>query len=148
MSKLQPKVIGNEADYREALDEAERLVELDPQRGSPEGDRLELFATLLESYEKERFQFELPDPIDAIRFRMDQQGLKQRDLVPYIGSKSKVSEVLNRKRGLSLAMIRALSEGLGISAEVLVRAPIAQKVAPRPDPARVPSRARPGADIG
>ncbi len=142
MSKMQPKVIKSDADYREALEEAERLVERDPQRGSPEGDQLELLATLLESYEKERFQFDLPDPIDAIRFRMDQQGLLQRDLVPYIGSKSKVSEVLNRKRPLSINMFRALSEGLGISAEVMVRAPDAQKAARRPDPARVPHRAR------
>ena len=82
---------------------------------------IDLLATLVEVYEEKHFPMESPDPVEAILFRMEQQALKQRDLVPYIGSKSKVSEVLSRKRPLSLNMIRALSEGLGIPAEILVR---------------------------
>ena len=117
---MKPKIIKTEAEYEEALAEVERLIALDPEPGTPEGDSLELLSTLVETYEIERFPFDKPDPIDAILFRMEQQGLIQRDLVPYMGSKSKVSEVLARKRTLTLRMVRALSEGLGIPAEILI----------------------------
>ena len=98
--------------------------------GNAEGDELELWAHLVEEYEEEHYPIDLPDPIAAIRFRMDQQDLKPADLIPYIGSKSKVSEVLNRKRPLSLAMIRKLHSGLGIPAEVLL-----QRYQEQPSPA-------------
>ena len=91
------RVIHNDTEHREALAAADRLLVLDPEDGTPEADELDLLALLVETYEKERFPIGPPDPIDAIRFRMDQAGLTQRDLVPYIGSKSKVSEVLDRK---------------------------------------------------
>ena len=83
-------------------------------------DELELLATLVELYEAEVYPIPSPDPIDAIRFRMEQQELKQKDLIPFLGSKSKVSEVLSRKRSLSISMIRKLHEGLGIPVEVLL----------------------------
>ena len=101
--------------------ELERLLDVDPPFDTPQADRLKLMALLIETYEKEHFPFELPDPIDAIIYRMEEQGLKQHDLIPFIGSKSKVSEVLSRKRPLSLKMIRALTAGLGIPAEVLLQ---------------------------
>jgi HTH-type transcriptional regulator/antitoxin HigA len=117
------KVIKTEADYERARQELDRLMEGDPAPGTPAGDRLELLAMLIESYEKERFPDTFPDPVEAILFRMEQQGLAQRDLVPMIGSKSRVSEVLSRKRPLSLAMIRGLHGGLGIPAAILLREP-------------------------
>ena len=114
------RVIHNDTEHREALAELNRLLVLDPADGTSEADELDLLALVVETYEKERFPIAPPDPVDAIRFRMDQAGLSQRDLVPYIGSKSKVSEVLSGKRPLSLRMIRRLHEGLGIPLEVLV----------------------------
>ncbi|MDY0019773.1 MAG: ImmA/IrrE family metallo-endopeptidase, partial [Anaerolineae bacterium] len=118
---MKPKIIKNEADYQAALERLESLM--DAQPGTPEEDELELFAVLIETYEKDAFPIGLPDPIAAIQFRMEQQGLTRKDLEPYIGSQSKVSEVLNRKRPLSLSMIRALHAGLGIPAEVLLHDP-------------------------
>lgn len=121
------RVIHTTAQHDTALAELDRLMELDPDPGTTEADELELLALLVESYEKERFPIALPGPLEAIRFRMEQAGLRQKDLVPYIGSKSRVSEVLSGKRPLTLAMIRALHEGLGIPAEVLLqRAPDAR----------------------
>ena len=120
---MKPRVIKTEEDYRISLAEVERLVALDPEPGSPNADALDLLATLVGLYEEKHFPFENPDPVEAILFRMEQQGLKQRDLLPCIGSKSKVSEVLSRKRPLSLNMMRALSEQLGIPAHVLLGAP-------------------------
>ena len=116
---MKPKVLKSEAEYEMALAHLEALM--DAEAGSPQEEELELFAVLIDDYERELFPIELPDPIDAILFRMDQQGLKQKDLVKYIGSQSKVSEVLNRKRPLSLSMIRKLHRGLGIPAEVLMQ---------------------------
>jgi HTH-type transcriptional regulator/antitoxin HigA len=98
-------------------------MEIDPESGTPEADELELLALVLEDYEKARWPIGLPDAVDAIRFRMDPQGLTQRDLEPYIGSRASVSAVLSGKRPLSLRMIRALDEGLGIPLEALVREP-------------------------
>jgi HTH-type transcriptional regulator/antitoxin HigA len=116
-------ILKTETEYEAALRETERLVALDPASGTPEADRLELLAVLVSDYESRHFQFPAADPIEAIRFRMEQMGLARRDLIPYIGSKSKVSEVLARKRRLTLSMIRALSAGLGIPAPVLVQEP-------------------------
>jgi HTH-type transcriptional regulator/antitoxin HigA len=126
---MKPKIIKNETDYQAALAYLETLM--DAQPGTPEEEELELFAMLIETYEQATFPIDLPDPVSAIQFRMEQQGLKRKDLEPYIGSQSKVSEVLNGKRSLSLAMIRALHTGLDIPAEVLLQKP--EKSQPLPD---------------
>ena len=114
-----PKIIKTEADYDSALERVDALMDADPS--TPEGDELELLVTLVEMYEKTAHPIDLPDPIEAIKFRMEQMELKQKDLIPFIGSRSKVSEVLSRQRPLSIAMIRRLHEGLGIPAEVLLK---------------------------
>lgn len=116
---MEPKVIKTEAEYEAALAHVAELMEAAP--GSPEEEELELFALLVEQYERENFPIAPPDPVEAILFRMEQEGLSRKDLAVYIGSPSKVSEVLSRKRSLSLSMIRALHKGLGIPAEVLVQ---------------------------
>jgi len=115
------KVIKNETDYEETLSALEGLLDLDPVPGTPENEKLELLTLLVENYESRQYQFISPKPIEAIKFRMEQQKLNQRDLIPYIGSRSKVSEVLSGKRSLTLSMIRALSSGLGIPANVLIQ---------------------------
>lgn len=115
------KILKTEADYEAALDAVESLIDLDPDPGTLEADRLELLTLLIQDYESKDSPMSLPDPIAAIEFRMEQQALTQRDLAPYIGSRSKVSEVLSRKRPLSLSMIRALHAGLGIPAKVLLQ---------------------------
>jgi HTH-type transcriptional regulator/antitoxin HigA len=113
------KPIRSEADYEQALAELERLW--GAKSGTPEGDRLDVLATLIDAYEARHHPIDPPDPIEAIRFRMEQQGLTRRDLEPLIGSRARVTEVLNRKRSLSIAMIRRLHTELGISADVLIR---------------------------
>ncbi|MBD3619119.1 MAG: hypothetical protein HUJ28_06590 [Chromatiales bacterium] len=123
------KLIKSEQEHEQALARLMHSMDVDPEPGSAEADELEVLSVLIERYEEEQFPMDPPDPIEAIKFRMDQQGLKNKDLVPYIGSAPKVSEVLNGKRQLSLKMIRRLSDGLGIPAEVLIREP-AQQVAP------------------
>ena len=120
---MDPRIIKTSEDYRRAFKEAESLIALDPDPGTDEAERLDILSLLIEKYESEQFPIELPDPLEAIKFRMDQQGLRQRDLIPFIGSKSKVSEVLAGKRSLTVPMIRALHEGLGIPAEVLLQEP-------------------------
>ena len=115
------KVIKTKKDYDAAMREIDKLMLLDPEKDTEDGDRLELLAFLISAYEEEHFPIGLPSPIEAIRFRMEQQGLTQRDLMPYIGSRSKVSEVLNGKRHLTLKMIRALHKGLHIPADVLLQ---------------------------
>jgi HTH-type transcriptional regulator/antitoxin HigA len=115
------KVIKSTAEYETALAEIERLIDLDPKPKSAEAGQLELLTLLVENYEAKAFPKSLPDPVDAIQFRMEQQDLTPRSLVPYIGSRSKVSEVLSRKRPLTLSMIRALHDGLGIPARVLIQ---------------------------
>lgn len=112
--------IRTEADYEKALKRIDVLMDLNPEIGSREGDELEILALLVEKYEEQHWQIATPDPIEAIKYRMEEMGLKQKDLVPIIGSKSKVSEVLNRKIGLSLSMISNLSAQLHIPLEVLV----------------------------
>ena len=118
---MEPRIIKTGEEYRSYLAEVERLAVDDPEVDSPEGRRLELLAKLVEDYEKECFVFETPDPVDAIVFRMEQQGLRQKDVAPYLGGKNRASEVLGRKRGLTLPMIRALHENLGIPPELLIR---------------------------
>lgn len=117
------KPIRNETDYKEALRALELLVASDPDPDSVDGDKLSVLSTLIESYENDQYPSTLPDPIDAIKFRMEQADLSPLDLVPFIGSRSKVSEVLSGKRPLSLEMIRALEAGLGIPADVLIKKP-------------------------
>jgi HTH-type transcriptional regulator/antitoxin HigA len=115
------KVIRNEADYEETLSVLENLMDRDPVAGTPEFDQLDLLTLLIQDYESRQYQFVPPDPVEAIKFRMEQQNLTSRDLIPYIGSRSKVSEVLSRKRPLTLSMIRALHSGLRIPASVLIQ---------------------------
>lgn len=122
------KLIKSEQDHEQALARLMSLMEIDPEENSAESDEMDVLAVLIEKYEEETFSIEKPDPIDAIKFRMDQQGLSNKDLIPYIGSAPKVSEVLNGKRNLSLNMIRKLSVGLGISVDVLIQQPEQHKV--------------------
>ncbi len=116
----QLKVIRSEGQYLSYLDEVRSLIAAAPGSGVADADRLEILTVLIESYESKTFPIEAPDPIDAILFRMQEQGLKQADLIPYFGTRSRVSEVLGRKRPLTVQMIRALSVGLGISADTLI----------------------------
>ncbi|TAK37645.1 MAG: ImmA/IrrE family metallo-endopeptidase [Lysobacteraceae bacterium] len=117
---MNAKVIRTEEQYLTYLREVQELMARQPPAGSADGDRLELLTVLIEAYENSKFPIEAPDPVDAIQFRMQEKGLKQADLVPYFGTRSRVSEVLGRKRPLTVQMIRALSIGLGISAETLI----------------------------
>lgn len=118
---MKPQVLKKEAEYKAALEHVATLMDAAP--GSPAEDELELLSLLIEAYEQEHYPIDLPDPIEAIKFRMEQAELYRKDMIPYLGSQSKVSEVLNRKRPLSLSMIRALHQGLGIPAEVLLQQP-------------------------
>ena len=120
---MRPKIIRTEVDYTAALQRIEALMENDPEPTSAAGEELDLLSLLVERYEDEQFPMDLPDPLSAIKFRMQQQGLKGKDLIPYIGSASKVSEVLSGQRTLSLTMIRNLVTGLDIPAEVLLKEP-------------------------
>ncbi|HEU4634729.1 MAG TPA: ImmA/IrrE family metallo-endopeptidase [Edaphobacter sp.] len=117
---MDAKVIRTEEQYLAYLREVQDLMARQPAAGSAEGDRLELLTVLIEAYENSKFPIESPEPVDAILFRMQEKGLKQADLVAYFGTRSRVSEVLAHKRPLTVQMIRALSIGLGISAETLV----------------------------
>ena len=116
---VEVKPIRSEADHEAALTEVERLW--GARAGTPEGDRLDVLATLIDAYESAHYPMDPPDPVEAIKFRMEQQGLTRRDLEGMIGTRTRIAEVLNRKRGLSIGMIRRLHERLGISAEVLIR---------------------------
>ncbi|MGH6950999.1 MAG: helix-turn-helix domain-containing protein [Vitreimonas sp.] len=115
------KPIRTKADYKAALAEIEALW--GARVGTPRGDRLDVLATLIDAYEAEHHPIDPPDPIDAIQFRMEQQGLTRRDLEDLIGTRTRTAEVLNRKRPLSINMIRRLHQHLGIPAEVLIRPP-------------------------
>ena len=117
--KMEIKPIRNEADYKNALERLE--VIFDAKRGTKEGDELEILSILIDNYESENFPIEMPDPISAINFRMEQMGLKQKDLVDMIGFKSRVSEIMNKKRKLTLDMIRKLNTSLKIPTEVLIQ---------------------------
>jgi HTH-type transcriptional regulator/antitoxin HigA len=111
--------IKTEADYQSALQEIDRLFKAAPD--TPEGDRLELLATLVEAFEEKHYSIPQPDPIEAIMYHMESHGLSRSDLEPYLGSRTRVSEILDRKRPLSLEMIRRLHKGLGIPAEILIQ---------------------------
>jgi HTH-type transcriptional regulator/antitoxin HigA len=115
--KINP--IKTRRDYRRALKQIEGLMAA--KRNTPEGDRLDVLVTLVEAWERQHYPLDLPDPIEAIRYHMDQNGLAPRDLVPFIGSRNRVHEVLNRRRPLTLKMIWRLHEGLGIPAESLIK---------------------------
>ena len=112
------KPIKSERDYQRALKELDRLMDASPN--TPDGDRLDVLATLVEYWEEKHYPIEPPDAVAAIRFVMEQRGLTRRDLEPLIGSRARVAEVLNRKRSLTLPMIRRLHAGLGIPAEALI----------------------------
>ena len=119
---IQP--IHTTKDYKAALREISRLMADDPVSGTAEGDRLDILATLVQAYEARQFPIDAPDPVEAIRFRMEQSGLSVKDLEPLIGKSNRVYEVLNRKRPLTLAMSRRLHQGLGSPAEALIAEPI------------------------
>lgn len=112
------KPIRTGKDYKAALAEIERLFDAAP--GTPEGDRLEVLATLVEAYEEKHHPVLPPDPVEAILYWMESRGLTRKDMEPYIGSRARVSEILNRKRPLSLEMVRRLHRGLGIPVEALI----------------------------
>ncbi len=116
---VEVKPIRLEADYAAAMAEIERIW--GAKAGTPDGDRLDVLATLVDAYESEHYPADPPDPIEAIKFRMEQQGLTRRDLEAMLGTRARVAEILNRKRDLSIGMIRRLHDQLGISAEVLIR---------------------------
>jgi len=120
---IEIKVIKTEEDYQNALKSIEALMVKDPDPESEEGEQLSLISTLVADYESKIFPLTLPDPIEAIKFRMEQASLKPADLIPYIGSRSRVSEILSGKRTLTLEMIRALEAGLGIPAKALLNKP-------------------------
>lgn len=117
---MELRLIKNAEDHAEMLAEIDSLMAQRPERGTPLAHRLELVTKLVEDYERVAFPFELPDPLSAIRFRLEQRGLTESALVPYLGSRSRVSEVMSGKRGLSLAMIRALRDGLDIPSDSLL----------------------------
>jgi len=117
--------IKSHRDYRRVLREIEGLMHA--RRNTPEGDRLDVLVTLVEAWERKHYRLDLPDPVEAIRYHMEQNGLQPRDLIPFIGGRNRVHEVLNRRRELTLTMIRRLHEGLGIPAESLIK--IGQKAA-------------------
>jgi HTH-type transcriptional regulator / antitoxin HigA len=111
--------IKTKRDYRRTLKTIEGLMRA--RRNTPEGDHLDVLVTLVEAFERKHFPLDLPDPVEAIKYHMDQKGLQPRDLIPFIGSRNRVHEVLNRKRPLTLKMIWRLHEGLGIPAESLIK---------------------------
>ncbi|MCL7928608.1 helix-turn-helix domain-containing protein [Halomonas llamarensis] len=115
--------IHNEVDYKVALRDVSGYFDNEPEPGTEEADRFEILVTLIEAYEAKHYPVDLPDPVEAIKFRMDQEGLTPKDLVPAIGRINRVYEILNRKRPLSLAMIWRLHEMFGIPAESLIKPP-------------------------
>lgn len=115
---MKPKLIKTEKEYQATLKRIEKLMDAKPR--TPQGDELELLATLVDIYEREHEPIPPPNPLEAIRFRMEQEGLKPKDLIPFIGSRSRVSEVLSGRRPLTLRMIRNLHRNLGIPAEALL----------------------------
>lgn len=119
MSAVLINPIYTDEDHEAALRELEQLWNAEP--GTPEGDRLDILFTLVEAYEKKHYPIPPPDPIDMIEFVLEQRGLTPKDLIPYLGSRAKVYEILNRRRRLSLTMIRKLQAGLGIRADVLIQ---------------------------
>lgn len=136
---MEIKPIRTEDDYQAALTEVEKL--LDSRPGTPQGDRLDVLVTLIEAYEAKHFPIPEPDdPVAVLEYYMESRGLNRADLIPYLGSKERVSEVLSRKRGLSLEMIRRLHAGLGIPADLVMGKPVR-------DPARQPVRNKPSSGV-
>lgn len=123
---MDVRPIKTKSDYRRALKEIEGLMNAKP--GTPKGDRLDVLVTLVEAWEAKHYPVDLPDPIEAIKYHMEQRGLEPRDLVRYIGSRNRVYEVLNRKRPLTLRMVWQLHKRLGIPAELLIKVPEQQAV--------------------
>ena len=113
------KPIKTDTDYRTALKEVETLMTVEPN--TPEGEKLDILVTLIEAYERKHFPLDLPDPVEALKFEMEQKGLTVKDLEPMIGKSNRVYEVLNRKRALTLRMIQKLHQELGIPAESLIK---------------------------
>ena len=137
---MEIKPIRTETDYRATLAEIEKLLEAEP--GTPKGDRLEVLVTLVEAYEAKHDPIPEPDdPVAVLEYYMESRGLSRSDLVPYLGSKERVSEVLNRKRGLSLEMIRRLHAGLGIPADLIMGKPV------RPITPTAPARTKPAVRV-
>ncbi len=124
---MEIKPIKTKADHRAALKEIEALMAAESD--TPEGERLDVLVTLVEAYERKHYRFDLPDPVEAIKFRMEQKGMTRKDLVPWIGRINRVYEVLSRKRPLTLAMIQRLHSGLGIPAESLIKQPERRRAA-------------------
>jgi len=122
---MEPRIVKTEEQYRRYLSEVERLAARDPESDSTDGGRLELLAKLVEDYEKVRFKFRKPGPVEAILFRMEEQGLRQKDIAGILGGKNRASEILSGKRNLTLPMVRALYEKLAIPVELLIREPAA-----------------------
>lgn len=120
---MEIRPIRTEEDYKQSLREVSAYFDNEPQPGSPDGDRFEILLTLVAAYESKHYPVDLPDPVEAIKFRMEQAGLTAKDLVPAIGQLNRVYEILNRKRPLTLKMIWNLHEKLGIPAESLIRPP-------------------------
>lgn len=120
---MEIRPIHTKADYNAALRQVSAYFDNEPEPGTPDGDRFEVLLTLVEAYETRHFPIDLPDPVEAIKFRMEQAGLTPKDLVPAIGQLNRVYEVLNRKRSLTLNMIWRLHEKFGIPAESLIRPP-------------------------
>ncbi|OGW59012.1 MAG: DNA-binding protein [Nitrospirae bacterium RBG_16_64_22] len=116
---MKIRAIHTEIDYRAALAEIERLLDAEP--GTPDGDRLDVLTTLVEAYEERHHPIGFPDPVEAILYYLESRGLTRKDLESYIGGRAKVSEALNRKRPLSIEMIRRLHKGLGVPAEILIQ---------------------------
>ncbi len=121
---MEIRPIRTDADYKVTLKDVSRLMQTDPEPGTADGDRLDVLATLVQAYEAKHYPIDLPDPIEAIKFRMEQAGLTVKDLEPMIGQRNRVYEILNRKRALTLPMIWRLHQQLGISAESLIRPPV------------------------
>ncbi|RKP44698.1 helix-turn-helix domain-containing protein [Pararobbsia silviterrae] len=117
---MEIRPLHSEVDYEATLVRVSALVDMDPEVGTPDGDELEILSILVERYEAEHFPMERPDPIEAIRFRMEQAGLGVQDMAEYIGPKHRVYEILNGRRHLTLPMIRRLHQGLNIPASVLI----------------------------
>jgi HTH-type transcriptional regulator/antitoxin HigA len=126
---MEIRPIKSDDDYKAALREVSAFFDNEPVPGSAEGDRFEVLITLIEAYEAKRYPIELPDPVEAIKFRMEQAGLTPKDLVPFIGRLNRVYEILNRKRPLTLNMIWKLHHKLGIPAECLIQPPKLQLAA-------------------
>ncbi|HSC95434.1 MAG TPA: transcriptional regulator [Burkholderiales bacterium] len=124
---MEIKPIKTKADYRAALKEIEALMAA--ERDSPEGERLDVLVTLVEAYENKHYRFDLPDPVEAIKYRMEQKRMTPKDLVPMIGRINRVYEVLSRRRPLTLAMIQRLHAKLGIPAESLIKQPDKRRAA-------------------